>query len=69
MRKSLKREYERGTKYDFADFDTQGGRDFTKKSSHRRVRKRLDNAAKKIAEQHIAERQASAELVSKNQDY
>lgn len=69
MRKSLKREYEQGHAYDFADFDTQGGRDFTKKSSHRRVRKRLDDAAKKIAEQHITERQASAELVSKNQDY
>lgn len=33
MRKSLKREYELKHKYDFADFDTQAGRDFTKKSS------------------------------------
>lgn len=69
MRKSLKREYELKHTYDFADFDTQAGRDFTKKNSHRRVRRRLDNAAKKIAEQHVAERQASAELVSKNIDY
>lgn len=69
MRKSLKREYELKHTYDFADFDTQAGRDFTKKNSHRRVRRRLDETAKKIAEQHIAERQASAELVSKNIDY
>lgn len=69
MRKSLKREYELKHKYDFADFDTQAGRDFTKKSSHRRARRRLDKFAQKLAEQHVAERQASAELVSKNIDY
>lgn len=69
MRKSLKREYELKNTYDFADFDTQAGRDFTKKSSHRRVRRRLDKNAQKLVEQCIAERQASAELVSKNNDY
>lgn len=69
MRKSLKREYELKHTYDFADFDTQAGRDFTKKSSHRRVRRSLDKNAQKLAEQYVAERQASAELVGKNIDY
>lgn len=69
MRKSLKREYELKHTYDFADFDTQAGRDFTKKSSHRRVRRSLDKNAQKLAKEYVAERQASAELVSKNIDY
>lgn len=68
MRKSLKREYELKHAYDFADFDTQADRDFTKKSSNRRVRRSLDKNAQKLAEQYVAERQASAELVSKNID-
>lgn len=69
MRKSLKRGYEFKHPYDFGDFDTQAGRDFTKKSSHKRVRRNLDKNAQKLAEQYVAERQASAELVSKNIDY
>ena len=69
MRKSLKREYELKHTHDFADFDIQAGRDFTKKSSHKRVRRSLDKNAQKLAKEYVAERQASAELVSKNIDY
>lgn len=43
MRKSLKREYEQWHTYDFADFDTMKGRRFTKKVSHKRVRRVLNN--------------------------
>lgn len=69
MRKSPKREHELKHRYDFADFGTSAGRDFTKKSSHRRIRRRLDKNAQKLAKEYVAERQASAELVSKNIDY
>lgn len=69
MRKSLECEYELKHTYDFADFDTRDGRDFTKKNSRRRVRINLDKNVQKLAKEYVAERQASAELVSKNIDY
>lgn len=50
MRKSVKKEYEFKHSYDFSDFDSPTGRKFTKKVSHKRVRRRFNNKGKENLE-------------------
>lgn len=48
--KSLKKEYELKHSYDYADFWSPEGKRFTKKTSHRRIRRRFGSksAIKKL---------------------
>lgn len=56
MRKSVHREYEYKHSYDFGEFDSPAGKKFTKKISHKRIRKMFNNACKEpIEETHNAE--------------
>lgn len=56
MRKSVHREYEYKHSYDFGEFDSPAGKKFTKKISHKRIRKMFNNECKEpIEETHNAE--------------
>ena len=56
MRKSVHREYEYKHSYDFGEFDSPAGKKFTKKISHKRIRKMFNSECNEpIEETHNVE--------------
>ncbi len=61
--KSLKKDYTLKHSYNFGDFDSPAGRRFTKKTSHKEVRSRLNKAARNDAVAAIVERMIAANKI------
>ena len=68
--KSLRKDYELKHSHDFGDFDSPAGRRFTKKTSHKRVRSRMNKAARNDAVSAIVDRMlASNQFGIKGESY